>query len=129
MFARKVAVRLKPNSLTEFTNLMESAIVPWLQSQEGFQDLIILSVPDGGEVTTISFWDHKGSAQAYNSSGYPEVLKILGNLLDGTPYIKTFEVVSSTLQRVSSARPTETENLVQASGLAQPGCRSYETSA
>ncbi len=129
MFARKVAVRLKPNSLTEFTNLMESAIVPWLQKQAGFQDLIILSVPDGGEVTTISFWDHKGSAQAYNLSGYPEVLKILGNLLDGTPYIKTFEVVSSTLPRVTSARLPETENLVQASGLAQLGCRSYETTA
>ena len=30
MFARKVAARLKPNSLTEFIDLMEREIVPWL---------------------------------------------------------------------------------------------------
>jgi hypothetical protein len=45
MFARKVAARLKPNSLTEFTNLMEHEILPWLRKQEGFLDLITLAAP------------------------------------------------------------------------------------
>ena len=81
MFARKVAARLKPNSLTEFTNLMEREILPWLRKQEGFLDLITLAVPDGREVATISFWDHQGNAEAYNPSGYPEVLKILEKIL------------------------------------------------
>ncbi len=111
MFARKVAARLKPNSLTEFTNIIEREVLPWLRTQEGFLDLITLAVPDGSEVTTISFWDQEGNAQAYHSSGYPEVLKILGKLLDGTPYVKTFDVVSSTFQRVALARPPEAENL------------------
>jgi hypothetical protein len=113
MFARKVAARLKPNSLTEFTNIIEREVLPWLRTQEGFLDLITLAVPDGSEVTTISFWDQKGNAQAYHSSGYPEVLKILGKLLDGTPYVKTFDVVSSTLQRTALARPPEGEDLAQ----------------
>jgi heme-degrading monooxygenase HmoA len=128
MFARKVAARLKPNSLTRFTNLMECEILPWLRTQEGFLDLITLAVPDGREVATISFWDHKGNAQAYNSSGYPEASKILGEILDGAPYVKTFEVVSSTFRRPAFARPPEAENLVQETGSAQPGYRSYETS-
>jgi heme-degrading monooxygenase HmoA len=128
MFARKVATRLKPNSLTRFTNLMEGEILPWLRTQEGFLDLIILAVLDGREVATISFWDHEGNAQAYKSSGYPEVLKILGKLLDGTPYVKTFDVVSSTFQRVALAQPPEAENLVQETGSSQLGYRSYETS-
>jgi heme-degrading monooxygenase HmoA len=129
MFARKVATHLKPNSLTEFTNLMEHEILPWLRKQEGFLDLITLAVPDGREVATISFWDHQGNAEAYNSSGYPEVLKILGKLLDGTPYVKTFDVVGSTFQRVALARPPEAENLVQETDSAQPGYRSYETTS
>jgi heme-degrading monooxygenase HmoA len=127
MFARKVAARLKPNSLTEFMNLMECEILPWLRKQEGFLDLITLAVPDGREVTTVSFWDHKENAQAYNSCGYPEVLKTLGKLLDGTPYVKTFDVVSSTLQRVALSRPTEGDNLVHETGAAQPGYRPHET--
>jgi len=111
MIARKVSVRLKPNSLTEFTTLMDCEILPWLRKQEGFLDLITLAVPGGREVTTISFWNQKGNAQAYSSNGYPEVLKILGKLLDGTPYIKTFDVVGSTFQGVSPARPPDAENL------------------
>lgn len=103
MFARKVAARLKPNSLTEFTNLMECEILPWLRKQEGFLDLITLAAPDGLEVAAISFWDHKADAQAYHGSGYPQVLEILEKLLDGTPYVKIFEVVSSTFQRVALA--------------------------
>lgn len=129
MFARKVAARLKPNSLTEFTNLMECEILPWLRKQEGFLDLITLATPDGREVATISFWDHKGNARAYKSYGYPEALKILEEILDGTPYVKTFDVVSSTFRRVALARPPEAENLDRETGSAQLGYRSYETSA
>ena len=72
MFARKVAARLKPNALGEFTNLMECEILPWLRKQAGFLDLIILAFPEGTEVATISFWDDRGDAQAYDSSGYPD---------------------------------------------------------
>jgi hypothetical protein len=115
MFVRKVAALLKPNSLSKFTNLMEHEVLPWLRKQEGFLDLIILAVPYGREVATISFWDHKGSAQAYNSSGYPEVLRMLERLLDGTPHVKTFDVVSSTFQSAASARSAEAEH-VQGSG-------------
>jgi heme-degrading monooxygenase HmoA len=106
MFARKVAARLKPNSLTEFVRLMEVEILPWLRKQEGFLDLITLAVPGDTEVATISFWDHKQDAQAYNSGAYPQVLKILGKLLDAAPYVKTFEVVSrqSTRSRARSQR-------------------------
>jgi heme-degrading monooxygenase HmoA len=123
MFARKVAARLKPNSLSEFARLMECEILPWLRKQEGFLDLITLAVPDRTEVATISFWDHKRNAQAYNSSGYPEVLKILGKLLDGTPYVKTFGVVGSTFQRITPEHELETGTLVQESGSVQLGCR------
>ena len=107
MVARKVLVHLKPNSLTEFTELMECEIVPWLRKQEGFLGLTIVPVPEGSEVATISFWDHKWNVQGYNSPGYPEVLKILAKLLDGVPCFETFDVVSSSFQ--SNALPQSPE--------------------
>jgi hypothetical protein len=112
MFARKVAARLKPNSLTKFTELIEHEILPWLRRQEGFLDLITLSAPDGREVATISFWDHQQNAEAHNPNGYPDALENLEELLDAPPYVKTFDVVHSTFQRVASA---ESKNLVQES--------------
>jgi heme-degrading monooxygenase HmoA len=113
MFARKVAARLKPNSLTEFTRLIEHEILPWLRKQEGFLDLITLSAPDGTEVATISFWDHEGNAQAFNSSGYPDALEILEELLDAAPYVKTFDVVHSTFRRVTRAPSPKEGNPIQ----------------
>lgn len=98
MFVRKVSVRLKPNTLNQFTNLMESEILPWLRMQEGFRDLITLAAVGGNEIQALSFWNHEGNAQAFASDGYPTALKILEALLDGIPLIKTFKVVSSTVK-------------------------------
>src|SRR5437867_12305207 len=100
MFARHVAVKLRPGTLAEFTRVMDSEILPWLRKQSGFLDAITLAVPGGGEVVAISFWDQEENAKVYNSMGYPEVLEILKKILAGTPQVKTFNVVGSTLQKV-----------------------------
>jgi heme-degrading monooxygenase HmoA len=105
MFARHVAVKLKPGTLAEFTRVMDHEILPWLRKQKGFLDTITLAVPGGREIVSISFWDQEESAQLYNSVSYPEALEILKKVLAGTPQVKTFDVVSSTLQKVDPPRP------------------------
>lgn len=110
MFVRTVGVRLKPDSLTEFANLMECEILPWLRKHKGFLHLITLAARDGREVATISFWDREGNARACNSSGYPVALKNLENLLDGTPSFKTFNVVTSTFQSAAPLQPSDTDH-------------------
>ena len=122
MFARKVAARLKPNSLGEFTNLIEREILPWLQRQEGFLDLITLAGPDGREVATISFWEREANAEANNTISYPEIVKRLEGLLDGTPYVKTFEVVSSTLQRVAISWQSGPQTMGQETDSGKRSC-------
>ena len=102
MFARSVSFRLKPDSIAAFTKLIEDETLPLLRKQKGFQDEITLSVPGGREVVALSFWDHNESAQDYHSSGYAQVLKILEKFLDGTPHVRTFDVVGSTLQKVAA---------------------------
>jgi hypothetical protein len=96
MFASKVAARLNPNSLTRFMLLMESEILPWLRSQSGFLNLLILSSADGRAITAISFWEREVDAQKYHSRGHPETLKILAGLLDGRPYVQAFDVIGCT---------------------------------
>ena len=129
MFARKVAARLKPNSITEFTNLIEYEILPWLQKQDGFLDLITLAAPDGLEVATISFWDQQCNAQTYDATAYSEALKLLEKLLDAPPYVKLFDVVGSTFQPVTRTRPPEAENLSQPTASSQVEYRCHETGA
>jgi heme-degrading monooxygenase HmoA len=79
---------------------MDNEVLPWLRKQKGFLDTITLAVPGGKEIVSISFWDQEKSAEVYNSTSYPQALEILKKILAGTPQVRTFDVVSSTLQKV-----------------------------
>jgi hypothetical protein len=102
MFARNVSLRLKPNTLSEFTRIFDTEVLPMLRKKRGFRDEITFAVPGGLDVVAISLWDTKDYAEAYNTAGYPEVLKILDKVLDGTPKVQVSDVISSTIQKPSA---------------------------
>ena len=104
MFTRHVIMELKPNTAAEFTDIVESKIIPLLRKQKGFRDEITFVAPDRSEAIAISFWDTKEAAQAYDVSGYPEVLKTLTNLVQGTPRVGTAELATSTLHKLAAAK-------------------------
>jgi heme-degrading monooxygenase HmoA len=106
MFARNVSMRLKPNSVGEFTRTLENEVIPLLRKQKGFQDEISLVIPNGTEAVAISFWDQKENAEAYNRGAYPEVQKVLGKVLDGTPQVQTYEVGNSTFHKIAARAAT-----------------------
>ena len=97
MFARNVSLRLKPNTRSEFTRVFDKEVIPMLRKQSGFRDEIIFALPGGLNVVAISLWDTKDYAEAYNTAGYPELLKILDKVLDGTPRVQVSDVISSTI--------------------------------
>ena len=104
MFTRHVIMELKPNATTEFTNVVESKILPLLRKQKGFRDEMTFVAPDRSEAIAISFWDTNEAAETYNSSAYPELLKTLTNLVEGTPSLGAAEVVTSTFQKLAAAK-------------------------
>ena len=103
MFARNLSLRLKPNTLSEFTRIFDKEVIPMLRKQSGFRDEIIFAVPGELDVVAISLWDTKDYAEAYNTAGYPEVLKILDKVLDGTPKVRVSDVISSTIHQPAAA--------------------------
>ena len=102
MFARSVSIRLKTNGVAEFTRLIEDAALPVLRKQKGFQDELTFVVPGGGEAVAISLWDEKQNADSYGRNTYPEVLKALGRVVEGTPQVRTFEVCNSTFHKIAT---------------------------
>jgi len=100
MFARNVSFHLKSNMFSDYTRTFENDTLPLLRKQKGFKDEITLSNPGSLDVIAISLWDSKANAEAYNISAYPEVLRTLGRMIDGTPKVQTFESVSSTFHNV-----------------------------
>jgi hypothetical protein len=102
MFARSVSIRLKTNRVAEFTRLIENEAVPVLRKQLGFQDALAFVVPGGGEAVAITLWDEREHADTYGRNAYPEVLKALGTVIEGTPQVRTFEVCSSTFHKIAA---------------------------
>jgi hypothetical protein len=101
MFARTVSFRLKPDMLSDYTRTFDKDILPLLRKQNGFKDEITFAGPGGIDVTAVSLWENKASAEAYNTNSYPEVLKSLARFIEGTPKVQTSDVVNSTFHKTA----------------------------
>jgi heme-degrading monooxygenase HmoA len=97
MYARNVSFRLKSNMQSDYTKTFENQVLPLLRKQKGFKEAFTLSNPGSQDAVSISLWESKHNADDYNTNNYPEVLKTLGKVIDGTPRVQTFETVMSTL--------------------------------
>jgi hypothetical protein len=102
MYARSLSIRLKPNSVAEFTQLIEKESLPVLRKQKGFQDEMTFVAPGGTEAIAISLWDTKENAEAYSRDAYPGVLKTLGKVVEGTPQVRPYEVLNSTCHKIAA---------------------------
>jgi hypothetical protein len=102
MYARNVFFNLKPNSAKEFTQKLEQDILPLLRKQDGFKDEITFLSEGGKDAVAISLWDRKESADAYSRDTYPQVLKGLATMVEGTPKVNVYEVASSTFHTIAA---------------------------
>ena len=101
MYARTVRMELKPNSVAEFTQLLEKEVIPTLRKQNGFKDEIAFVPTDGKEAIAISFWQERENAESYGRATYPDVLKTLAKVVVGTPQVHTLQVTNSTFHNVA----------------------------
>ena len=107
MFARTVTMKLKPNSVPEFTRKLESEIIPLLQKQTGFRDELTFVTAGEREVHATSLWARREDAEAYNAAKYAEVIRMLGGVVDGTPQVQTGEVSHSTFHSIPAYVPAK----------------------
>ena len=103
MFARRVNMQLKPNSVAAFTQRLEKDILPLLRKQKGFQDEITFVGQGGKEAFGISLWDTAENAESYNRGTYREVTKFLATVVEGVPQVETYDVANSTFHRIAAA--------------------------
>jgi len=102
MFARKVSMQLKPNCVADLTQRLEKEIIPLLRKQAGFKDEINFVTTGGKEAFAISLWERAENAEAYNRGTYPEVMKLLSNVVEGSPRVETYEVSNSTFHKIAA---------------------------
>jgi len=102
MYAQNLSISLKPNTGSEFTQTFEKDILPLLRKQNGFKDEITFLGSNGKDALAISLWDRKESADVYSRDTYPQVLKGLAKVVDGTPEVQAYEIVNSTFHKTAA---------------------------
>jgi len=103
MFARRLSMHLKPNSVAQFTEKEEKEVIPVIRQQKGFRDLTAFVSPSGAEAFVITLWDSPETADAYGRESYPRLIKLLGNVIEGTPVLDTYNVSNSTSHKIVAA--------------------------
>jgi len=83
MYARKVSLRLKSESVSQFLQKIEHEVIPLFRRQKGFLDQLVI-VPDRGDIVYVySFWEHGEDAEKYDCKTLPVLTKLLSGVVDG----------------------------------------------
>src|SRR5438445_13256361 len=97
MFTRIVECHVKPERKDEFENKLRNQVLPILQKQPGFVDLIALEPEEGGDrQLSISFWNSKQHAERYQREQYPRIVDTIKRLLTRDPQVQTYPLPNST---------------------------------
>jgi len=105
MFTRVVEVTSKTGKGRELTRTVSEKVLSILKAQPGFLDEIILvSDENPDRVLAISFWKSREDADKYHRENFSRVTEIIGNLIEGAPQVRTFDVEQSTIHKIAAGR-------------------------
>jgi len=89
MFARMyLFFRPEIQHVSDYTRTFEHDIFRYCTSRRDSKDEITLANPGSVDVISISLWKAKPMQRPYNPVAYPEVLKTLARVIDGTPKVQ-----------------------------------------
>ena len=90
MYARKVSLCLKWESVGKFLQKVAHEAIPLFRRQKGFLDQLIL-LSDSGEVIYVySFWENSADAETYDCTTLPMLTRLLRGVVDGPLRVHTF---------------------------------------
>lgn len=92
---RNVTFQIRKGKTAEFQKVLTNDVLPLMKRQPGFKHE--LAMVSGDTAVGLSVWQDQISAEKYQSGVYPEVLKALGPVIDGTPQVLNFDLAVTTL--------------------------------
>jgi quinol monooxygenase YgiN len=105
MFTRIVECYVKREKRQEFAEKMQNLVLPILQSQPGFVDVLALSSEDEPERTvSISLWRSRADADLYHREHFNEIVDTIRPLLRDEPSVEFYNVEASTAHRIAAGK-------------------------
>jgi quinol monooxygenase YgiN len=105
MFTRIVECHVKPGRKQEATLKMTNEVLPIMQKQPGFVDLIsLIHEHDPERLVALSFWKTKEDAEHYHHEHFNRISDLLKPLLTSTPKVETYNVEASTTHHIAAGK-------------------------
>jgi quinol monooxygenase YgiN len=105
MYTRVVELTTKPGKAREVCTTIDDKVLPILKKQAGFVDeTVLVSDAEDNRILALSFWNAKEDAGRYHREQYPKISEMLVGLLERDAVIRTFNVHTSTIHRVSAGK-------------------------
>ena len=105
MFTRFVECHVKPDKKDDFTRKLRNDVLPILQKQPGFVDLIgLVSENDPERIVSVSFWNSRQDAERYQREHYDRIAEMLKPSLKRDPVVDTFNVDTWTAHRIAAGK-------------------------
>jgi quinol monooxygenase YgiN len=105
MFVRTVDCHVKPGKQDELSHKLRHEVLPILQKQAGFVDVIgLVSENDPEMLRSLTFWKSKEDAERYHRENYTRILESVRPLLKREPSIEVFTVDTSTTHRIVAGK-------------------------
>ena len=103
MFTRIVECYVKREKRQEFNDKIQNHVLPILQSQAGFVDILNLSSAEEPErFVAISLWKSRADAERYHRDHFSGILDTLRPTLRDEPSVEFYNVETSTAHRITS---------------------------
>jgi heme-degrading monooxygenase HmoA len=105
MYTRVVEINSKSGKAREVCNTIDDKVLPILRKQAGFVDeTVIVSDTEPNKILALSFWKSREDAQRYEREQFDNVQKTVQHLLETAPVVRTFDVHTSTIHKVSAEK-------------------------
>jgi len=93
MYTRMLELTVKGDKKTELFNRIKVDILPILNKQKGFVEILALeSHVELNKVMFLSFWHTTLDAERYQDETFPKVKKVFEPFLNAAPIVKVFTV-------------------------------------
>jgi len=90
MYARKVSLCLKLESVSQFLQKLEHEVIPLFRKQKGFLDQLILLSDSGKIVYVYSFRKNSEDAEQSDCTTLPMLTRLLTGVVDGALRVHAF---------------------------------------
>jgi heme-degrading monooxygenase HmoA len=91
-FARRVALKVKPEQIDNFLAKMRNEVFPNLRSQAGIRRMYLLRSPGENDFLSLTLWDNKSYADSYEGSDFRKNTEALRDMLELDPSVTLFDV-------------------------------------